>query len=194
MSNTKAKSYTQALGILLAIILTLTWIELSGLSVQLKSEYLGSLILSILAALCLSLLLLQEERRSDRASDLAVLYLLASTLCDVIILATPSSVVRHAHFSRMVLFRCSTHATLLLLECYTKRRTACHDFTVAVSPEERHGILNRVFFIWINPILLRGYTSILVNQDLPSLGQSMKPELTRESIIESWSKRGQSES
>lgn len=150
--------------------------------------------MSIFAALCLSLLLLQEQRLSDRASDLTTLYLLASTLCDVIILAAPSSVARYAHISRTVLFLCCIHSTLLLLECCVKRRKALDEFSTPSSPEERHGILSRVFFVWINPILLRGYTSILVNQDLPSLSRYMKPELTRETIIKSWSQRGQSKS
>lgn len=150
--------------------------------------------MSILAALCLSPLLLQEQQRSDRASDLTTLYLLACTLCDVIILAAPSNVARHAHISRTVLFRCCVHSTLLLLECCVKRRKALDEFSMPSSPEERHGILNRAFFVWINPILLRGYTSILVSQDLPNLSRFMKPELTREAIIKSWSQQGQSQS
>ncbi|KAE8556867.1 hypothetical protein EYB25_001573 [Talaromyces marneffei] len=93
-----------ALGVLLAAILTLRWIELSGLVVQQKAGYLG--------ALCLSLLLLQEQRLSDRASDPTTLYLLASTLCDVIILAAPSSISRHVHTSRTIFSR-SGKSTLL---------------------------------------------------------------------------------
>jgi hypothetical protein len=131
---------------LLAVILTLCWIALSGLGVQQKSEYLGSLLVSILAALCLSLLLLQEQRLSDRASDLSTLYLLASTLCDVIILAAPSSIASHAHITRSVLFRCCIHSTLLLLEFCTKRRKELDNYNTSSSPEERHGILSRIFF------------------------------------------------
>lgn len=172
------------------IILSSSWLELFDLDVQQKTEYLGSLCVSILAALCLSLLLLQEQKRCNRSSDLTTLYLLSSTLCDVIILAASSSAARYAHISLMVLLRCCIHSTLLVLECCTKRRKALDEYSTPSSPEERHGILNRIFFIWINPILLRGYTSILVNQDLPTLNQSMKPEFTREAMIESWSQRG----
>jgi ATP-binding cassette, subfamily C (CFTR/MRP), member 1 len=115
-------------------------------------------------------------------------------LCDIIILAAPSHVAKHAHFSSTILFRCCVHSTLLLLECCVKRSKALDESSTPSSPEERHGILNRAFFIWINPILLRGYTSILVNQNLPTLSQYMKPKLTREAIIKSWSQRGQSKS
>lgn len=183
------KLYTQALGVLLGFVLSLSWVEISDLGVQQKTEYWVSLFVSILAALCLSLLLVQEQRGSDRVSDLTTLYLLASTLCDVIILAAPSSVIRHAHISHTVLVNFCIHSTILLLEYSTRQPKPSNGFSASPSPEERHGVLGRVFFIWINPILFHGYTNILVNQDLPNLGHDMKPEATREAIITSWSQR-----
>ncbi|EED19894.1 oligomycin resistance ATP-dependent permease yor1, putative [Talaromyces stipitatus ATCC 10500] len=150
--------------------------------------YLGALFVSTLAALGLSLLLLKESQRSYRASDFTTLYLLASTLCDVIILAAPSQVDRHAYISRAVSFRCCIHSMLLVIECCTKRHAASDAIRKQRAPEERHGILSRIFFLWINPILLQWYTNVLVNQDLPPLSQYMKPELTREAMIQAWSK------
>ncbi|KAH3540206.1 hypothetical protein KXV64_006099 [Aspergillus fumigatus] len=60
-------------------------------------------------------------------------------------------------------------------------------------PEELYGILSRLLFIIINPILLRGYKSILVGRDLPTLSQGMKPEFTRKAILQAWSQRAKPE-
>ncbi|KAJ8063873.1 hypothetical protein OCU04_007727 [Sclerotinia nivalis] len=57
------------------------------------------------------------------------------------------------------------------------------------SPDELYGLFNRIFFIWINPILVRGYNNILTDQDSPCLSQNMKPELTRKAMLQIWSQR-----
>jgi hypothetical protein len=58
------------------------------------------------------------------------------------------------------------------------------------SPEEASGVLSRLFFAWINPILLRGYKSMLDTYDLPPLGLDMSAELSREAMLQAWNKRG----
>ncbi|KAH8689022.1 putative ABC transporter [Talaromyces proteolyticus] len=61
------------------------------------------------------------------------------------------------------------------------------------SPEELHGVLSRVFLIWINRVLLRGYKNILVNQDAPPLSPDTKPEVTRRRMLSAWSQRAKPE-
>jgi hypothetical protein len=82
------------------------------------------------------------------------------------------------------------HSALLVLECCAKGRPAFSGLNKQQSPEELYGVLGRVLFTWINPILLRGYRGILVNHDSPPLGQDMKPEFTRKAILQAWSQRG----
>jgi ATP-binding cassette subfamily C (CFTR/MRP) protein 1 len=163
---------------------------MSSLENQHKTEFWLSLFFSILAALGLGLLLLQEQQRSHRASDLAALYLLASVLCDVILLASFFRISRNVHTSLLALLRCCIRLTLFILECCAKQHPVSGTFSTHQSPEENHSILSRIFFIWINPILLQGYTNILGNQDLPPLNSDMKPESTRKTILHTWSQRG----
>lgn len=174
---------------MLSVILLSYWTKVSILDVQHKTTFLVSLFASILAALGLSLLLLQEQQRSHKASDLATLYLLASILCDVVHLTMPSDTARHTNTSRPVLLRCCMHSALLVLECRAKR-PAFSALSKHQPPEELYGILSRVLFTWINPILLQGYKNILVDQDLPSLSRDMKPEFTRQAILQTWSQLG----
>ncbi|KAG2005232.1 hypothetical protein GB937_008929 [Aspergillus fischeri] len=105
----------------------------------------------------------------------------------------PSKIARHADTSRPVLLRCCMHLALLVLECCTNGGPAFSDLNKHQPPEELYGVLSRLFFIWINPILLRGYKSILVNRDLPTLSQDMKPEFARKEILQAWSQRAKPE-
>lgn len=150
-----------------------------------------SLFVSTLAAVSLSLLFLLEQQRSHKASDLATLYLLASVLCDVVYLSMPSEGATYPIVSRPMLLRCCMHSALLVLECCIKRPTVTI-LSRKQHPEELNGILSRVLFTWINPILLRGYKNIFLSQDMPSLSQNMKPEFTRRAILKAWSRRGKS--
>lgn len=152
-----------------------------------KINFLISLFASTLAALGLSLLLLLEQQRSSKPSDLATLYLLPSILCDAVYLTMPSETARQTNTSRAVIIRFSIHLALLVLESRAKNPV----FSVASqSPEEFHGVLSRVLFTWINPILLRGYRNVLVDKDLPSLSGDIKPEFTRNAMLQIWSQRG----
>ena len=174
---------------MLSVILSLYWTNLSSLGAQYKTTFLVSLFASILAALGLSLLLSLEHQRSHRASDIATLYLLGSILCDTIYLTMPSKITRNTNISRPFLLRCCGHVALLMLELCGKR-PSFNAVKQHKSPEEIYGILGRVFLIWINPILVQGYKNILTDQDSPSLSQDMKPEVTRNAMIQTWSQRG----
>jgi ATP-binding cassette subfamily C (CFTR/MRP) protein 1 len=143
----------------------------------------------MVAALGLGPLLLLEQRRSLKPSDLATMYLVASILCDIALLAMRSGVAAHVEISRPVRIRFLMQFVLLILEIWSKRSTLSISNNT-LSPEELNGVLSRVFFTWINPILLRGYQIILVEQDLPPLSQDIKPKVTREAILQAWSERG----
>jgi hypothetical protein len=61
------------------------------------------------------------------------------------------------------------------------------------APQERHGLLSRLLFLWINPILLHGYRNVFRQQDMPPLNDEMLPESTRQAMVRSWSERGRQE-
>ncbi|KAI1820889.1 putative ABC transporter [Xylaria intraflava] len=179
-------------GILLSVTLALYWPHISALDVRYRTSFLVSLLGSMLAAPGLSLFLFYEQQQLHKPSYLVTLYLLASILCDVVYLTMPSTAALRSNSSRPVLFRCCIYSVLLLLECSIENPEFGR-LSEYQSPEERHGVLGKVFFTWINPILLQGYRNILVDQDLPPLNQDMKPELTRQAILQAWSQRAMPE-
>ncbi|KAI1499120.1 putative ABC transporter [Biscogniauxia marginata] len=100
----------------------------------------------------------------------------------------PSKASARARTSHPVLLRCCIHSVFFVLECFAESP----EFSTSnkhESPEELHGILSRVLFIWINPIIRHGYKNILVNQDLPPLSRDIKPEVTRKAMLQTWSQR-----
>jgi hypothetical protein len=152
-----------------------------------------SLLVSQLASLGLILQFPLEHQRSYKPSEPITLYLLASVLCDVILLTMPSSAGQFEEISRPVFLRCCMHSGILLYENFGSR-PASNLVVKQKSPEELDGILSRAFFTWINPILLRGYKHVLTDDDLPPLSRDMKPEITAKAILRTWSQRGLSES
>jgi len=168
-------------------VLSLYWLGAFALYIPYKVYFLVSLFASVIAALGLSALLFQEQRTYNKASDQAKLYLLCIAICDVVYLAMPAKSGRDSNTTQPVVIRCVGHSLLFLLECWTRHPTIG---AVSRSPEDVYGVLSRVFFTWINPLLVQGYRNVLVDRDLTPLARDMKPALTRKAILESWSRKG----
>ncbi|KAK1755647.1 ABC transporter FUM19 [Echria macrotheca] len=179
------------IGVSLAILVEtcLVWRLRSPLAQHdaLLEVYLG---ISGPAALALGALLYLEHGRSSMPSDLASIYLVVTSLLDFVALTAPvsttASLVRGP--SAPLLARFLFHVLLLALEYFGPRKPLDADLTEK-SPEEQSGILSRLVFGWINPILREGYQNILVHHDLPHLSKDIRPGGTREKMLQAWSER-----
>jgi hypothetical protein len=78
---------------------------------------------------------------------------------------------------------------LLAIECYGKR-SALYPQYQYFSIEETAGLLSRVFFWWINPVLAKGAHSSFQQNDLPTIPQSLRSGPLRQSILRAWDQRG----
>ncbi|KAI1271579.1 putative ABC transporter [Xylaria sp. FL0933] len=179
-------SFNTASGILLLAILTSYWTDLSRFNFQYINRLI-SLLVSGLVTVGLSLRLF-HERLSQKPSIRAIVCLCVCLLCDSIYLALPTSTAIWANTSYPVLLRCCVHSVFLMLE-FSARVFASDSASKCQSPEELHGVLGKVLFTWINPILLQGYRNTLVDQELPQLSPDIKPEATRKAILQAWSQR-----
>ena len=159
---------------------------------HIKGPYLASIFLSALAAVCLNLLLYLEQRISlTTSSDLATVYLIGSIVCDTVILTIPHAEPTPWDVSLLpVVTRCVAHTLLLILECCNGGISSAEAATNHISTEEVKGILSRIFFLWINPILVQGYRHILTKDRLPYLSQDLKPRHIRRDMLEAWCQRG----
>ncbi|KAI1326803.1 putative ABC transporter [Xylariaceae sp. FL0255] len=181
----------------LTFLVTTTVLVFSAGIHKLRGQHEAKYSQSSLLASCLAMLglgfLLVKEQLSRRDSDLATLYILISILCDVGYLTMPNEIAGHLdiYTSRTVLLRCCSHLAFLYLA--NDPRYNATDVGAGFSPEEHRSLLNRVLFLWINPILLQGYRHPLTHEDMPALSHEMSPCSIREAILESWSNRAKPE-
>ncbi|OOQ83629.1 putative multidrug resistance protein [Penicillium brasilianum] len=63
----------------------------------------------------------------------------------------------------------------------------------SLTPEELTGVLGRLLFWWINPILKEGYHSFLTLDDLPKVDPKLSSRLLRKRLILAWNQRSQPE-
>ncbi|KAI0814233.1 putative ABC transporter [Xylaria sp. FL0064] len=179
-------SFKTASGVLLLAILMSYWTDLSRFNFPYINRLISLLVFG-LATVGLSLRLFHEQQ-SHKPSIRVILRLCVCLLCDSIYLALPSSTAIWANTSYPVLLRCCVHSVFLVLE-FSVRIFASGSASKCQSPEELHGVLGKVLFTWINPILLQGYRNTLVDQELPQLSPDIKPEATRKAILQAWSER-----
>ncbi|KAI8633828.1 putative ABC transporter [Xylariaceae sp. FL1651] len=139
-----------------------------------------SLTASLIAMLGLTALLQVEQRRTFRPSGSVIVYLTSSILTDIALLTLPLEAAEPKYYFRPVLGRLPKRANPNILE-------------TPLSPEDTESVLGRTFFIWINPILLKGYRNILTKDDLPTTSGKMKPSVTRQRMIRAWEQRNKPE-
>ncbi|KAK1831127.1 ABC transporter, partial [Podospora conica] len=143
------------------------------------------------AAIALTVLLILEHTRSPRPSDLACLYLVSSILCDAVAITVPHGMSPlPGRNNRDVRARFKWYLLLLVLEHIGPRGVAEDSGSSSdLSPEEKSTLLQRAFFSWINPFLYKGYRNLILDEELPPLGRSLKPELTRARMLRAWEQR-----
>lgn len=148
-----------------------------------------SLILSFLACVGLCPLLFLEHTRSIKPSDLAIVYLLASLLCDAAVLGT--STYQHVSFwaTLRVGAKLCLKLTLLIVESRGKWNILRCQYG-QYSPEQLVGLLSRTYFWWINSILARGSKDILTEDSLPPLDRNISSKLLRYQALKAWDQRG----
>lgn len=124
------------------IIVSLAWLSQPA---HIKGPYLTSVFLSVLAAICLNLLLHLEQRISPSAgSDIVTVYLIGSIVCDAIILTIPHVEPTLWDASLLlVLIRCVENTSIFILECCRGGITSTEAAANHISTEEVKGILSR---------------------------------------------------
>ncbi|TDZ30378.1 ABC transporter atnG [Colletotrichum spinosum] len=149
-------------------------------------------IVPIIAAVGLLPLLFLEHGRSVRPSDLAVVYLLVTLVCD-------SAGLAASHVGSKNLLVLSTGISvpalklaLLLAESQGKQSLLRSPYDQSV-PEETAGILSRTFFWWINAILAKGYRMILTGDALPPVDGKLSSGLRRQEALLAWDQRAKPE-
>ncbi|KAI9042041.1 P-loop containing nucleoside triphosphate hydrolase protein [Aspergillus affinis] len=145
----------------------------------------------ILAAFDLCILLWFGHRRTVRPSTLVILYLGLSLTKDFIAWTLLSGDLEPLERSFLAA-RAALELCLLMMESQSKTRILKPGYR-SLTPEKRTGILGRVFFWWINPVLKQGYRDVLTPNALPGIDQAISSTVLRKRIIGAWRERSKPE-
>ncbi|KAJ4394029.1 hypothetical protein N0V93_003246 [Gnomoniopsis smithogilvyi] len=144
--------------------------------------------LSLSASLGLIWLSTLVHKRSIRPSNLTVAYLLLK-LC---LWSQWAPMTNHARGGWFVFaLPCST-LILLSLELRNKTPLLLEAFAHE-PPEVTTGFFGNAFFWWINPILARGYSTTLGEDDIPMLDQNTSSKASSQAILQAWDQRAKPE-
>ncbi|KAI0133901.1 ABC transporter [Xylariales sp. AK1849] len=190
------RSYVKQLLVVLLAAVQLT-IGIEALSNPSRPPIVAvSATLSFIACACLFPLLLLEHTRSIRPSDLAVIYLLASLVCDATVLGKQA--FKNAIVPLALADFLPAAVSMFVKLCLLIVESRCKQRILQVSeskraPEQLAGVLSRTFFWWINSILVRGYNGILDEDSLPSLDPNLESRMLRRQAFRAWDQRAKPE-
>ncbi|OAQ88974.1 ABC multidrug transporter [Purpureocillium lilacinum] len=144
----------------------------------------------------LTWLSVSEHKLSIRPSDMATLYLLASSCynsLDVLFAASTAVSWSFSGITWLPVSELAARLALLVLESLQKTGSMGHDGVSGMAPEETVGLLNATFFWWINRIILKGSHRMLRLDDIPPLDAALKPETLRAAVLRAWDRRDKPE-
>ncbi|KAI1009685.1 hypothetical protein LB504_003025 [Fusarium proliferatum] len=140
-------------------------------------------IASFVATALLCPLLYLEHVRSTRPADLAVIFLLVSLVCDLVV-----ALQEGLEEWLIPTTKISLNFLLIATESRSKQGILKSPYS-SQSPEQLAGILSRTFFWWINPILALGNQIILSGEDLPPIDHLLTSEKLRHDGLKAWDQR-----
>ena len=143
--------------------------------------------LSVVAAFALLFLSRLEHSRSVQPSLTLNVYLLASVICDALQLRT----IFFRHDKPAIVWLSTANLVLklflLLVESRSKQKHLKAPYN-RYPPEATSGFFSRIFFWWINPILVTGFRKLITLDDLFAVDSSLMSEVLVLEIQSSWSK------
>lgn len=147
-------------------------------------------VVSFVAALSLCQLSILEHGRSVKPSALLIFYLLASAICEGIVM--PSFYLNHGNSAAAPVCTVAfcLRFLLLILETINKRSYLREPYT-EWPVEQTVSDLNRAFLFWVNDLILSGNSKLLTSPDLPSLDDGLKSRDLRVRMDDAWGKTGE---
>ena len=143
--------------------------------------------MSFVAAIALCQLTFLEHGRSVRPSSLLLFYLLASVICEGVLLKTfyQDRVDPVAGPALTAAF--GLKLVLLAVESRSKRSYLREPFK-DLPALETIGDLNKIVLFWVNDLILLGNRKLLAFPDLPNLDRPLTSKRLRERLGTAWKK------
>jgi ATP-binding cassette subfamily C (CFTR/MRP) protein 1 len=144
-------------------------------------------VVSFAAALAVCQLSFLEHGRSIKPSTLLTGYLLASIICEGVLLRSFYANHRGSATAPVLTAAFGLKFLFLVLES-TNKRSYLREPYKELSVEQTASDLNRIFLFWVNDLILLGNAKLLTYSDLPSLDDALKSRDLRERMEAAWDK------
>jgi ATP-binding cassette, subfamily C (CFTR/MRP), member 1 len=146
--------------------------------------------LALLPAFPLCCLSFLEHKYSKKPSNIIVLYLLTTAICELIWFTAPRPFENPFpnRLTSLILFQAILKLPLLILESMGKESITYKDYRED-SPEETAGVLRIAFLWWLNPILFSGSRKMLQENDLPYIHSNLASRQLRRDVLAHWDRR-----
>lgn len=143
-----------------------------------NATFTSSTVLYFVSALCITALSGFENTRSPRPSVLLQIFLLLTTIFDVVRVRTlwlAANGTENVTFCRLLTSNIVAKIVLLFLESHQKSNEVLHRYTHR-NPEDKIGVFGLVAYTWLYSLFWKGYTTILNLNDLFPLDERLSTE------------------
>ncbi|QGA21426.1 hypothetical protein EYB26_009136 [Talaromyces marneffei] len=147
-------------------------------------------VISLLAAIGVLIIAVLEQSRRFHSLHIVHVYLAFSLTRDLIEFGAQSncSSMRNCH---LIKIRVCLEGIWLLWDSYIKE-VVIHQLSRSSSAsEEASGVLGRIFFWWIHPVLKEGYKAVLNPENLPEIDSQLLSEGLRARAVRAWATRSE---
>lgn len=142
-----------------------------------RAVFLASTTLQICATIILAVLSYWEQRNTVRPSFLITTYLFVTCILDAARARTQALIPGHGQniIAAMLVAGLGVKVIMFFIETKEKQKLLFPEHS-DVSQESRSSILSRALFLWLNPLLMSGFRSVLHDNELPTIYEKLSSE------------------
>lgn len=140
-----------------------------------------------MAALAVCQLSFFEHGRSVKPSTLLIAYLLASVICEGVLLQSLYLSSGDHVIPPLLTAAFGLNFVFLILES-TNKRSYLREPYKELPVEQTVSNLNRAFIFWVNDLIRSGNSKLLTYSDLPKLDEGLKSRIIRQRMEDVWNK------
>ncbi|KAK7966405.1 P-loop containing nucleoside triphosphate hydrolase protein [Apiospora aurea] len=173
-----------ALGVLQAVLLGVISME----HVAYRTLFLASVTVQLGAIILLALLSSWEHSRTVRPSFLIATFLITTCILDAARAHTQYLIPGGSPIPVLLIANVVVKLLLLMVEAMDKTSVLLDEHS-QLSAEMRSGVLSRALFLWLIPLLWRGFRSVIEPSKLPAIYEGLSSEALTTRVETRW-KRG----
>lgn len=145
----------------------------------------ASAALQLCAAITLGLLSHWEHRNTVRPSLLISTYLILTCILDAARARTQALIPGQTIVASILIATVAVKVLALVIETREKTYILLPEYSES-SSELHSNIFSRAFFLWLNPLLLMGFRSVISSQDLTPIHEKLSSETLAARVQSNW--------